>query len=225
MGRKMQEKRQVGIGLVSRLLTDAQLQRGMPLSKRRRWGADDAPGDDSADGTAPQADPVGANVKTPAEAEKTGDDKREQFIPRERFDQVNNRAKELEQQVADMKAKEVEAEKAKTEADEERLKEQNKFEELYNKTKVERDELLPYKEQIEGLKKQVAESNKARIEKVPERMRGLIPESDDSFEVQAYLDKNADVLNESAPVPDTDAGVSGDRTGPPPAKMKPKARF
>ena len=157
-----------------------------------------------------QAEAVQAQEpNAPAGAENTGSDEREQFIPRARFDEVNTRAKEWEKQVKAMQAEQRKAQQERDAAEQKRLEEQNEFKALYEKTKAQLEELLPYRERIEQLETQLQQSNADRIKAIPEKMRSLVPDYDDPFKVQAWLDANAAML--SAPVaPATDAGVQGD---------------
>lgn len=85
-------------------------------------------------------------VKTPPTSDETKKtDKEELTIPKTRFDEVNNKAKELEQRLAEI-------EKDKKEAEKKKLEEEGKIKELLELTKAENDKL-----KIDGLRRDLVQ--------------------------------------------------------------------
>jgi hypothetical protein len=100
---------------------------------------------------------------------------------------------------------------AQKEADEKRLKEQGEFKTLYEKTAAEMEALKAKAAKAEALEGRIKAANDARIAKVPEAMRTLIPDYD-VVKLSEWLDANLDKLTKPA-APDFDAGKSGERGG------------
>lgn len=128
-------------------------------------------------------------------------DTAEHMIPKSRFDEVNNRLKEL-QTAQEQAAKEREKQQQK------QLEEQNRFKELYEQATARISELEPFQERYTSYEQQVSERNTARIEAIPEAMRSLVPEYDDPFRMQSWLDSNESVFTKPA-APKLDGGAGG----------------
>jgi hypothetical protein len=96
--------------------------------------------------TTPQTEPV-----TPAEAVKTEPTGTEPMIPKSRFDEINKRLKAIE-------AEATKAQKAQQETERKSLEEQNRFKELYEKEKAERERALQEMTalQIQNMRREVA---------------------------------------------------------------------
>jgi hypothetical protein len=98
----------------------------------------------------------------------------ENFIPKSRFDEVNNKYKQLQEQIDAFN-------KEKEQAELENKKKQGKFEELYTNTsqelentKQQFEQTSQRVEQLEGIIQTLVD---AELEAVPEDMRDLVPEN------------------------------------------------
>jgi hypothetical protein len=98
----------------------------------------------------------------------------ENFIPKTRFDEVNNKFKELQEKLDAM-------DKQKEQEELESKKKKGEFEELYNNTQSELEntktqfkETSQRVEQLEGIIQTLVD---AELEAVPEEMRDLVPEN------------------------------------------------
>jgi hypothetical protein len=120
-------------------------------------------------------DPQGQGENTNSHGnENDGSQQNENMIPKSRFDEVNNKFKELQSQLDNIN-KEKETEKL------ENKKKQGKFEELYTDAQ---SELEKYKEtsdnasnrieQLEGIIQTLVDQE---LEAVPEELRDLVPEN------------------------------------------------
>lgn len=118
----------------------------------------------------------------PAEANNT-----EHMIPKSRFDEVNNKFKELKKQLDDMQ-------RSKSESETKSLEEQKRYQELYEKLKAETDPIRQASEQLQRYRESFENSLKARIERIPEDKRRVIPAFDDPIQTMAWLDE-AESLN------------------------------
>lgn len=113
----------------------------------------------------------------PAEAKNT-----EQMIPKWRFDEVNEHYKALKKEIDAIK-------QSKTEAETKALEEQNRYKELYEKLKAETDPLRSASEQLQRYRESFDNSLKARIERIAEDKRGLVPNFEDPIQTMAWLDQ------------------------------------
>jgi seryl-tRNA synthetase len=118
---------------------------------------------------------------------------------------TRKKQRELEQAEAQRTA-------AQKEAEEKRLQEQGEFKTLYEKSTAEMEALKAKAAKAEALEGRIKAANDARIAKVPEAMRTLIPDYDDAVKLSEWLDANLDKLTKPA-APDFDAGKSGERGG------------
>lgn len=119
---------------------------------------------------------------------------------------------------ARVKAKEFEQNEQKRldearKAEEERLAKQQEWQALAEKRAKELDALKPVAERAAQLEARITAANQARIEKVPEALRSVIPTDYDAVKLSEWLDANLDKLSK-APAPNTDGGRTGDRTPP-----------
>lgn len=141
---------------------------------------------------------------TPAEAKNA--DNTSHMIPKERFDEVNTRMKEYEKKLQAQ-------EKALKEAHEARLKEQENYKELYERTTAEVSELKPLAEQVEAYKETMTHLFEAQVEDIPEELRSLIP---DELSVKQKLDwiaRNKNLLLKPV-APNIGAGQRGSGASP-----------
>lgn len=135
---------------------------------------------------------------TPAEVTKT-----EHMIPKSRFDEVNNKLKQLQKQIDDTAAAQADKEKQS-------LLEQNKYKELYEALLKEHEPLKQAQEKATRYQTALEASNQARLERIPEDKRGLIPEYDDPVKLGAWLDRNLAIITEpSKPQPPNLNGAAG----------------
>ena len=162
---------------------------GVSLSQRRRWFADDP--------NAGQA--AGAGAQNGAGTSTDGSQNTDKFIPKDRFDEVNSKYRELLAQVEKDNA-------AATAAEQERLRKQGEFQQLFEAEKQKTGELAGKAARAEQLDKVITESNTRRIAQLPEAMRTLVPTALPPEQVASYLDANWTLL-QGAAAPDTDAGA------------------
>lgn len=135
---------------------------------------------------------------TPAEVTKT-----EHMIPKTRFDEVNNKLKQLQKQIDDTAAAQADKEKQS-------LLEQNKYKELYEALLKDYEPLKQAHEKASRYQSALEASNQARLDRIPEDKRGLIPEYDDPVKLGAWLDRNLAIITEpSKPQPPNLNGAAG----------------
>jgi len=141
---------------------------------------------------------------TPAAAENTGT-QQQHMIPKSRFDEVNTEYKRLkaamEQQSAEQKA-----------AADKRLAEQNEWKTLAEQHAARIAELEPLAQAAKSAQEALAATVQARIERLPEDVRDMVPDFEDARKTLAWLDANEPRLI-SPVAPDTDAGKRGDGGG------------
>ena len=89
-----------------------------------------------------------------------------------------------------------------------RLAEEGNFKTLAEQHAAEAAKLKPYQERAEALEGIIRESNKARIERIPEDMRSIIPMEYPPEKLAAWLDASVEKLLKR-PAPDLDAGAGG----------------
>ena len=104
------------------------------------------------------------------------------------------------------------AEEAAAKAAEAEAKRRGEFEQLYESAKAELDGLRPLKERMDALHTQTVERNRAAIERFPEAMRSLVPDYDDPFKLDAWLQANAATLAKPQ-APSLNAGAGGNGSG------------
>jgi hypothetical protein len=117
---------------------------------------------------------------------------------------TRKKQRELEQAEAQRTA-------AQKEAEEKRLQEQGEFKTLAEQRAAEIERLKTAAAKAEALEGRIKAANDARIAKVPDAMRTLIPEYE-PVKLSEWLDANLDKLTKPA-APDFDAGKSGERGG------------
>jgi hypothetical protein len=179
---------------------------GLSLTRWRRWFAE---GDEN--GNAGAADDQGSGSadplevwlkKLPAELQADG----ERFHAELR----NNRRDAAERR---KKAEELEQSIAKAEADRKaaeakRLAEQGDWQKLAEQRAADLEKLQPIQQMAEALQNRIKAGNEARIAKLPEPMRKLVPANYGVVELSEWLDANYDTLVKPT-APDLDAGKKG----------------
>ena len=149
----------------------------------------------------PEAQPAGEPaVTTPAVAKTTETEPTEHMIPKSRFDEVNDKYKEL------VKAQEKAA-KAQEEAERQRLEKQNEFQKLYQGAQEQVKALTPYKERFEAMLTQTKERNEERVKAIPKDKQGLVPEYDDPLKLASWLDTNEATLLAKPTAPSLNGGA------------------
>jgi phage I-like protein len=93
-----------------------------------------------------------------------------------------------------------------------RLAEEGRWKELAETRAAELADLSPYRERAETLEKMIRANNEARIERVPEELRGLVPVEYAPERLSSWLDANWERLSKR-PAPDIDAGAGGGGAG------------
>jgi len=140
----------------------------------------------------------------PAGAQNT--EAHEERIPYSRFKEVNDEKKALEARLAKL-------ERAQSEADQKRLEDEKRYQELADKYKAELDQVRPVAGQVDDYKAALKETAAAQIALLPEDVRDLVPEYPDPRDTLTWLNKNAAKLKRPL-APDMDAGVRGDSAKP-----------
>ena len=125
----------------------------------------------------------------------------EHMIPKERFDEINQKYKD------EVKARTA-ADKALKDAQEVRLKEKEDYKALYEQTTSELSELKPKAEAFDSYKETMGKLLEAQIEEIPEELRGLIPEEATIKQKIDWIAKNKKLLLKPI-APDIGAGVRG----------------
>ena len=133
---------------------------------------------------------------TPQQTEATNSD----LFPRDYVEK-------LRQEAADYRTKLRQFEEQQQKAEEERLAKSSQWQELAEKRAQELAALTPIKERYEAMLTALAESNKKRIDQVPEHLRSLVPEYDDPARVAAWLDANWQALTDKPIAPNLNGGT------------------
>lgn len=195
---------------------------GVSLRKRRRWFADkvETPANDEGESRNQPNEDTGE--ATPDAAENT--DSQGHMIPKSRFDEINERMKAAETALR-------EATEKREKEEEERKRKQGEYESLYEEAKGKLGEMTPkletLQERVQALEAAITANNDARMERIPEPMRKLVPKDlMTPEELSKWLDENQEVLVKPS-APDVDAGVRGERgkTKVDPSKMFKKTRW
>lgn len=140
---------------------------------------------------------------TQAESPSTETLNTENHVPQSRFNQVISEKKALERQLADLA-------KAQSEKENQTLAEQNRYKELYEKLLSEHEPLKQSHEKATRYQTALESSNQARLQRIPEDKRSLIPEYDDPVKLGEWLDRNASLISEaSKPIAPNLNGAAG----------------
>ena len=155
------------------------------LRKIRRWWADE-PGD--------------------AEGQDAQESNSSKGKIEELPDWVQQMIRDLRHEAAGNRVALKEQEKQAREREQARLVEEGKWKELAESRANELAQYQPYKERAETLEAQLRAHNEARIKRVPEDMRTIIPTEYAPEKLSAWLDANESKLVRP-PAPDLDAGA------------------
>jgi multidrug efflux pump subunit AcrA (membrane-fusion protein) len=159
------------------------------------------------DNPTPNDVPTTPTESTPAEAKNT----EQHMIPKSRFDEVNEARKQLQAQIDELTAQQA-AQR------EQELAEQNRYKELFEDAQQRLAQLDSLNEQATRYQEALQATNKARLERIPEARRTLVPDYDDPVKLGAWLDANeALLIDPGKPTPppaDGSAGSSGSTDAP-----------
>lgn len=143
----------------------------------------------------------------------TSDDSREQFIPRNRFDQVIAARNLAEARAADLEAQ-------LNAARDEQLTANQQWQELAEQRAVRIAELEPVAAQVTAMQAALQNRVDAEIAMLPEEKRPLVPAYDDPAQTLEWLSRNAALLRKpTAPGLDGGAVSSAQRQAPEPAAL------
>lgn len=146
---------------------------------------------------------TGAQSASPAGAENTEAQQPSHMIPKARFDEVNNLAKSLKA--------ELEALRTSKQADEEkRLAEQQEWKTLAEQRAARLAELEPLAASVKEMQEALNATVKARIDRLPEDVRDLVPDFGDARKTLDWLNANEHKLMRPL-APAMDAGARGDK--------------
>lgn len=169
-----------------------QTRAGMSVRRRRRWFAPDG---DHTPGAEPPAKPEPTEPDRSPSAETTPTDETEHMIPKSRFDEINNRAKVAEAEVAKLRDEMEQRKTADAKAEEERLKKQGEFEQLYTTEQAKaadfETQLKAKSERLAKLEERFTAMLNKRLEAMPDHIKPLI-EKMDALEAMDYLTEHAD---------------------------------
>lgn len=125
----------------------------------------------------------------------------EHLVPKDRFDEINEKYK------AEVKKNKA-IEKANSEAETKRLEEANEYRKLYEGSQAKIQELKPKAEKLEKVEETLGEILEKAKEEIPEKKRSLIP-SELSPEAQLrWISINRSILSKEKPI-DLGAGETG----------------
>lgn len=183
-------------------------ERRIDLSRRRRWFDTEAEGGkgQSAQGDGQQEQDDSGQQPLPPDLQALIDEIRRDPVG------IARHVKELRAESATQRVKAREAEAQRQAAEEARLANERKFEELAETRKRQLDEAKPKLERLEALEAHLQKSVQARIEALPQRYRSMVPKFDDPLKTLDWLDANASLLVQQR-APDLDSGKSGERGG------------
>jgi dsDNA-specific endonuclease/ATPase MutS2 len=120
---------------------------------------------------------------------KKEETKQEAMIPKTRFDEINDKYKEMAEKVS---AFEKAQEQAKAEAEAKELeakKEQGKFEELYQTTQKELENYKQYETRSKELEGLITNMVEDKLKSVPEEMHDLVPSNLTAEQTLDWLSK------------------------------------
>lgn len=180
------------------------LEGAVDLRKRRRWFDDKGQGGDPPEqtpGTGSDKDGQGGTSGQDLESLPAWAQEQFQALQKQLKtvnDESAGRRHELDQVRQQLQGL-TDAQKKQLEAD-------GKFKELAEQRAAEIAELQGYKERAATLDTMFRESNKKRVEQVPETMRGLVPTEYSPEQLAGWLDANSARLTQR-PAPEMDAGA------------------
>jgi hypothetical protein len=176
---------------------------GLSVRARRSWfdgdGQNPPPADRGGQGAAGGGQPAGLEALAPTELIA---------MIRELREENAARRVALKQQADAQASRDAAA-----------LVEQGKYKELYENAVKERDALKPHEERAQALEAKIRATNEARIKRIPEAMRSVIPADYTPDKLSEWLDANEALLTKPSSSP-LDGGKGGDGGGQPPVKLE-----
>lgn len=133
----------------------------------------------------------------------------ENMIPHSRFNEVNTELKEARAKIAEFEAAQAQSAEAAKQANEKRLAEQQKWQELAESRAAELEQMGQYKTRWDAMVEKTAERNKSRFEAIPESMRSLVPDYEDPMKLASWLDANMQTLTTKPSAPSLNGGAGG----------------
>lgn len=145
-----------------------------------------------------------------AETENT-----ERMIPKERFNEVNRKYKDLEAQFRLLQEKQTADESTRQQQQQKELAEQNRYKELYEQTLAQLEGLKAAQDEAKLYRESFQSTLQTRLDTIPEEKRHLIPELD-PIKLSAWLDKALpDLVTPAKPnAPKLDGGSGGVGSNP-----------
>ncbi|MDQ0976626.1 putative nuclease with TOPRIM domain [Neobacillus niacini] len=111
----------------------------------------------------------------PATDPPAQDPPKDTMIPKTRFDEVNNKLKEMADKVAEFEKAQADAKALADQKELDAKKEQGKFEELYLNTQKELDTYKQYESRTKELEGTILKMVETKLESVPKEMHDLVP--------------------------------------------------
>lgn len=146
------------------------------------------------------------NAGQPPAGEPSAETKNtEHMIPKSRFDEVIERARKAEEALARLQSDHEAKER-------ERLQQQGEWQQIAENERKRAADLSAKAQRAEALEKAISDANKARIDRVPESMRPMVPVDYPPDRLQVWLDANWERLV-TKPAPDLDAGAGSGSGG------------
>jgi len=151
----------------------------------------------------------------PDEQPRDGDDQQSKYNPedldsaRKIISALEKRLGERDETITGLKSQVSEfAERmsAIEQAQKTRLEEQGNYQELARKYQADLEAVRPVAERAQALEAIIRDSNEARVQRIPEQQRGLIPVDYPPERLQAWLNAN-EALLVRPPAPDYNAGA------------------
>lgn len=125
-------------------------------------------------------------------------------------EQAQRYIKELRDEAATRRVALKNAEEEQRKREQAQLAEQGRFKELAEQRAKEAESLKPYKDRAESLEALLRASNEARISRIPEQFRSIVPVDYAPEKLATWLDDNATKLvRPTAPQTDAGAGAGG----------------
>lgn len=166
------------------------------------------------DGNGVQTTPADANPTPPPTPDLTLSDDDLDKQPEWVKSLVKNLRKEAKENR--LKAERYEAEsrtaaEARAKEEQERLAKQGEWQKLAEERAKELEALKSLKEKADRFENQLKATNEARIKRIPDAMRSVVPSDYSPERLAEWLDKNESVLTVGRTAPNLDAGDKGER--------------
>lgn len=201
------------------------------LSRRRAWYADDPSTSDGEDGSGDgQQDNADKSDGTDGGQDSKSEGKSlENLNPQQLIDyigELRGESAKWRTEVRKLQTAQEKAEAERKQAEEAELAKQGEFKTLAEQRAAELEALKPKADQADALLERISKQNAARIDKIPEELRTVVPADHmDPVALSEWLDQNEEkLLGERAPSLDGGKRGSGSRTPADPKKVLNKRR-